>query len=229
MSSSRAARAAAAALGAALLLVLGCAHAPRSGPASQPAAAAEPRPAATAAPADASPAGTPAPDAARPAPTAPPTGAPARLDPSEEITPAELATIPDPVAGSGGPGGSTGGPGGPGSSSRDTTAAPLEAPPESTAAGGKGDGPAGGEGHAPAPSETVWSVQIYASEDLKEAETVARRAAAALRSEAFVTSEPPLHKVRVGRFATEQEAQALRDRAVRAGFAGAFRIRIGPG
>jgi hypothetical protein len=32
----------------------------------------------------------------------------------------------------------------------------------------------------------------------------------------------------VGRFATEAEAQALRDRAVRAGYAGAFRIRIGP-
>jgi hypothetical protein len=148
----------------------------------------------------------------------PPSGAPARLDPSEEITPEELATIPDPVPGAGAP--APPGSGEPGRA--------QETLPESTEAGKGGDTPGEGTTRAPAPSEAVWSVQIFASEDRKEAESVARRAAAALRSEAFVTPEPPLHKVRVGRFATEAEAQALRDRAVRAGYAGAFRIRIGP-
>jgi hypothetical protein len=151
---------------------------------------------------------------ARQAPPAP--GAPARLDPTEEITREELATIPDPLAGVGAPPASG------------EAIPPSETALDSTEARKGGDTPDRGETRPPAPSEALWSVQIFASEDRKEAESVARRAAAILRSESFVTPEPPLHKVRVGRFATEAEAQALRDRAVRAGYAGAFRIRIGP-
>jgi hypothetical protein len=206
---------------AAGLLAAGCAHAPRSAPEEEPRAAAEPaRPDTPAAAPDPV---TSAPDTAvpdRPAPAAAqvPPAAPARLDPTEEITPEELATIPDPVPGSGPPAPPRSG----------DPVPPQETPPESTEARKGGGTPDGGETRAPAPSEALWSVQIFASEDRKEAESVARRAAAALRSEAFVTPEPPLHKVRVGRFATEEEAQALRDRAVRAGYAGAFRIRIGP-
>ena len=223
MSSSRRLARSTGALSRALVLALvagflvgGCAHAPRSVPEEQPRVAAEPvrpdTPAETPPPEPGPPGAAPAP-AREPAPTP---GAPARLDPTEEVTPEELATIPDPVPGAGAASGSG------------EPVPPQETPPESTGTGKGGGPPDGGTTRPPAPSEAVWSVQIFASEDRKEAESVARRAAAALRSEAFVTPEPPLHKVRVGRFATEEEAQALRDRAVRAGFAGAFRIRIGP-
>jgi hypothetical protein len=56
---------------------------------------------------------------------------------------------------------------------------------------------------------------------------VARTAAERLGVPARVDHEPPLYKVRLGRFPGEAEAQALRAQAVRAGYSGAFRVRAG--
>lgn len=41
----------------------------------------------------------------------------------------------------------------------------------------------------------------------------------------MIVLEGGLYKVRLGAMTTEAEAQALRDRAVRDGFPGAFRVR----
>jgi len=170
---------------AALLIQAGCAQAPRSRPRPVPEAEVP----------------APAPEVTRqdgPSPGAAPG------DPSEEITPEELATIPDPVPGA---------------------VAPPEAPSEGTEAPGRGVGTPDPDSRSTAPSEAVWRVQIFASEDLPEAERVARRAAALLGTSAAVHFDRPLYKVRLGAFATEDEAQSLRERAVRAGYPGAFRIR----
>lgn len=182
---SRAGAVLAAAVVAALLIQAGCAQTPRSRP--------RPVPEAEVPPAD--------PDVTRE--DEPPPGAGA-ADPSEEITPEELATIPDPVPG---------------------TDAPPETPSEGTERPGRGMGTPDTDSRSTAPSEAVWRVQIFASEDLPEAERVARRAGALLGTSATVHFDRPLYKVRLGAFATEAEAQSLRERAVRAGYPGAFRIR----
>jgi hypothetical protein len=54
---------------------------------------------------------------------------------------------------------------------------------------------------------------------------VSREASQALAAPGTVEREGALFKVRLGRFATEAEAQALRERAIRAGYSGAFRIK----
>ena len=77
----------------------------------------------------------------------------------------------------------------------------------------------------PAPGAPAWRVQIFASDQREEAERVSREAAAALGAPGSVERDGSLFKVRLGRFATEVEAQALRERAIRAGYPGAFRIR----
>ena len=81
---------------------------------------------------------------------------------------------------------------------------------------------------APSPGSQVWRVQIYASERREEAERISREASLALEAPGTVDRDGALFKVRLGRFATEAEAQALRDRAIRAGYSGAFRIKTTP-
>lgn len=192
------------------LLILGCA-AQKPRPAANPPAAA-PAPAPTAqAPTTPAPT-TPAPESAEePEETITPEAnqrvreAPGRLDPTEEITPQELATIPDPVPGT----------------------APREKPQDGSGSRSGGASTSGGDSGAGTARETPWSVQIFASEDRGEAQRVARSAADRLQMPARVDHEPPLYKVRLGRFADEQEAQTLRTQAIRAGFAGAFRVRAG--
>jgi outer membrane biosynthesis protein TonB len=192
------------------LLVPGCASAPKPHPAeNSPAATPTPTPA-------------PAPTAEATRPPAPEPSdepeetitpeanqrvreAPGRLDPSEEITPQELATIPDPVPG----------------------APPRDRPQDGSESRSGGSGTSGGSSGAGTAQERPWSVQIFASEDRGEAQRVARTAADRLQMAARVDHEAPLYKVRVGRFADEQEAQTLRTQAIRAGFAGAFRVRAG--
>lgn len=150
-------------------------------------------------------------------------GAPERLDPSEEVTPEELATIPEPVpraaqrssAASGAIPGADGAAGG---------SSHPEADSKSPGASGA---PSVGAGDTSAAGEAGWSwqVQIYATESAEDAERVAREAEARLGVPAAVIHEGSLHKVRLGRFATEGEAQSLRERAVGAGYNGAFRTR----
>ncbi len=190
------------------LLVLGCASAPKPRPAANPPAAA-PTPAPTA---EAPRAPAPAPEASEePEETITPEAnqrvreTPARLDSSEEITPQELATIPDPVPG----------------------APPRDKPQDGSESRSGGPSTSGGNSGAGTAQEKPGSVQIFASEDRAEAQRVARTAADRLQMATRVDHEPPLYKVRVGRVADEQEAQALRAQAIRAGFAGAFRVRSG--
>lgn len=137
-----------------------------------------------------------------------------RMDPSEEITPEELASIPEPV---------------PGTSQalnreRDR---PME-----TGAPAPSGGPSGASETADTVDSPVsptgawvWRVQIFASDRREEAERVSREASQALATTGSVDRDGAVYKVRLGRFASEAEAQALRERAIRAGYPGAFRIR----
>jgi hypothetical protein len=74
-------------------------------------------------------------------------------------------------------------------------------------------------------SRQVWRVQIFASEDLQLAGRKGKEAAERLQVRAHLEFEAPYYKVRLGDFATEEEAQALREQAIRAGYPGAFRTR----
>jgi rare lipoprotein A len=138
---------------------------------------------------------------------------PSKLDPSEEITAEELATIPEPLPA-------------PTAALKRSEDQPMktvpQAPPETPSGAAQTEGTAVPE---PVPGTSVWRVQIFASDQREEAERVGRDAAEALGAPAYVERDGALFKVRLGRFATEAEAQALRERAIRAGYPGAFRIR----
>jgi len=122
-------------------------------------------------------------------------------DPSEEITPEELATIPEPVQ--------------PGAGQ--TQAQPPEAarsPSRAPAAPVSDDS-----------SQAVWRVQVFASQDLQLADRKGKEAAERLQVRAYLVFEAPYYKVRLGDFPTEEKAQALREQAISAGYPGAFRTR----
>jgi hypothetical protein len=156
--------------------------------------------------------------------------APQRLDPSEEMTAAELATIPEPVAPTA-------------ARPADPAARPVALPaaPEPqagdsghrvvdppSAADHSPDDPGGAQNGRPEPSVAgahVWRVQVFASPGLALADRVSKEAAARLGVTAVIEFEQKLYKVRLGAFASEGDAQALRDRAVREGYPGAFRTR----
>lgn len=137
------------------------------------------------------------------------------LDPSEEITPEELASIPEPV------------PGAAGAESAGPAAGAASAPAGATSVPGGALAVPGGASAVPAPATpgAAWRVQIFASPDLAAADSVAKSASALLEAPYAIEFEGALYKVRLGSFASEQEAQALRDRAVKSGFLGAFRVR----
>jgi cell division septation protein DedD len=189
----------------AALVLGGCAHAPRHAGGEEPRERDHEAPAPPPRRAELPPEPVPA--------EPPPGGAPARLDPSEQITPEELATLPDPV---------------PRGSAAQEPAPNAPEPSSGTLPPGSGSRPSGGDSAAPAPSEGLWSVQIHASESRAEAERLGRAAARRLGAELFIQREGSLYKVRLGAFATEAEAQGLRDRAIRAGYPGAFRTRFRP-
>ena len=183
--------------------------------------------------------------AGRPEPRrAPSAGVPLRanLDPSEEITPRELASIPEPVA-----------PAARSTVRADTipssvaaiTPAPKAAPEpsgagistgqpstpstEGTAPGGDSTSTTAKESVPPPPTPIgrwVWRVQIVATPDRALAERVAREAADQLGTTSRIDSEPPLFKVRLGAFGSEADAQVLKGRAVEMGYPGAFRVKI---
>jgi hypothetical protein len=134
-----------------------------------------------------------------PAAGAPPAAAASgALDPSEEITAGELASIPEPVS---------------------LVAAANEIPAETTAT------VAAEQAGAPQESSSIWRVQIFASQDLAQADRVAKEASARFGEPAVIEFEGSLYKVRLGAFRSEALAQTLRERAVSGGFPGAFRMR----
>ena len=172
--------------------------------------------------------GSPSPEGS---PPIAPSGPPARPDPAEEITPRELASIPDPV-----PGSPSDGAGVRLSSSPAASGAQAEPlAPEDARAGAAGGsaatavnpgGPTTGAVDPTASGKrSVWRVQIYASPMLQEADRVAKDASAKLGQNYVLEFEGTLYKVRLGAFDTEDAARDLRERAIRLGYAGAFRMR----
>ena len=135
------------------------------------------------------------------------------LDPSEEITPEQLASIPEPLPGSS-------------PALKAIGDRPMESGAPAPSEGPSGAAGTAGATDAEAPSGPwVWKVQVFASDRREEAERVSREAAQALSTAASVDRDGAIYKVRLGRFGTEGEAQALRERAIAAGYPGAFRIR----
>ena len=136
-----------------------------------------------------------------------------RLDPSEEITPEELASIPEPL-----PATST-----PLKGAQNQPMAGVAQPPSEAPSGASQ--PPGTTAPTATLGPQVWRVQIYASERREEAERVRGEATLALAVPGTVDREGAFFKVRLGRFATEAEAQTLREQAIEAGYSGAFRIK----
>jgi len=136
-----------------------------------------------------------------------PAGKPSVPDPTEEITPGELSTIPEPVPATSDAGGG----------------ANPRPPARGSQAASEGD--SGPTGQGPKAGGFLWRVQIFATQDRDLAERAAREASQILHVEAHVDHEASRYKVRLGGFASEEEAGALRDEAVRSGYPGAFRIR----
>jgi sporulation related protein len=160
-----------------------------------------------------------APTGRSPAPSS--TQAPAVPDPSEEITPEELSTIPEPVPRSTA-GGSGRNPQAPlptaqAASEQDSEAIDWPVEPPATARA-----PEGATAAAPT---SLWRVQVFATQDRDLADRMAREAAVALHVAARVDHEGTHYKVRLGDFSSEDAALPLREEAIRSGYPGAFRTR----
>jgi len=171
----------------------GCAHSSTEPPARRP-----PEVSASAAPRS----GT-----ASPGPAARPAGRPRNLDPSEEITPEELKTIPEPVPASSGSG-----------------SLPIPRGAVETSQGGSQTDSSTAQREVAAGTR-LWSVQIFATQDRALAVRTAEAASRLLGVSARVEHEGSSYKVRLGDYDSEEEARPLRDQAVRSGYPGAFRIR----
>ncbi|HEY2924923.1 MAG TPA: SPOR domain-containing protein, partial [Candidatus Eisenbacteria bacterium] len=78
------------------------------------------------------------------------------------------------------------------------------------------------------PSASLWRVQVFVTQDRGQADRMAKEAQERLRVRAHIAYEASQYKVRLGDYGTEDEAQPLRERAVRSGFPGAFRVRCAP-
>ena len=162
------------------------------------------------------------------------------LDPSEEITPRELASIPEPVPASV-------------IFRRFIDETPVypskpapKAVPEPSDAGSTAGQPSSVAPEVSGPRSDptfhqpteptlatpmpigpwVWRVQILATPDLAVAERVSREASERLGTSSRIDSEPPLFKIRLGAFGSEADAQVLKERAVEMGYPGAFRVKI---
>src|SRR5947208_1368445 len=128
-------------------------------------------------------------------------------DPSEEITPEELAAISEPVSPPGG------------------VSPRVKA---KTPAAGSGRGSQAGSARAEAVrpgSSFLWRVQVFVTQDRALADRKAREAVERLQARAHVAHEAPYYKVRLGDYASEEEAQPLRLKALFSGYPGAFRVR----
>jgi hypothetical protein len=70
----------------------------------------------------------------------------------------------------------------------------------------------------------VWRVQIFASPDRAQADRVGREASERLGAPYVLLQDGNLVKVRLGSFTREEDAQVLKERAVKSGYSGAFRV-----
>ena len=111
----------------------------------------------------------------------------------------------------------------------DTLMAPLTAPPAAAAAPAANPSPATGEPANPAgatattpATEECWRVQVAAPEDKAMADSRSAAAQSLLLVPMAITYEKGLYKVRTRECLTHAAADALKQRAVDSGFAGAF-------
>ena len=96
----------------------------------------------------------------------------------------------------------------------DTVKAPVQAAPKDTTAG---------KGTEAAPKTIPgFRVQVFASTSRGNAERVFSEARGLLGEKAYLEVVPPLYKVRMGNFLTQQEAQLLKERAIEKGYKSAF-------
>ena len=65
-------------------------------------------------------------------------------------------------------------------------------------------------------------VQIFASSSLEKAEAVAKQARTVFSDRVYVEYSAPLYRVRVGDFSTKEQALVFKDKAVQAGYDGAW-------
>jgi hypothetical protein len=77
---------------------------------------------------------------------------------------------------------------------------------------------------ATVPPKTIpgFRVQVFASTSQVNAERVLQEARTLLGEKTYLEFTPPLYKVRVGNFLTQQEALSLKDRAIEKGYKAAF-------
>jgi hypothetical protein len=67
-------------------------------------------------------------------------------------------------------------------------------------------------------------VQVFASPDRAQADRVGREASERFGAPYVLVQDGTLVKVRLGSFEREEDAQALKERAVKNGYTGAFRV-----
>jgi hypothetical protein len=67
-------------------------------------------------------------------------------------------------------------------------------------------------------------VQVFASPDRAQADRVGHEASERLGAPYALVQDGNLVKVRLGSFEREEDAQALKERAVKSGYSGAFRV-----
>ena len=72
-------------------------------------------------------------------------------------------------------------------------------------------------------------VQIFASSSLEKAEAVAKQARSVFSERVYVEYSAPLYRVRVGDFSTKEQALELKERAVQAGYEGAWVAAVSAG
>jgi len=71
-------------------------------------------------------------------------------------------------------------------------------------------------------SGSGFRVQIFASSSLEKAEAVAKQARTVFSERVYVEYSAPLYRVRVGDFTTKEAALGLKEKAVQAGYEGAW-------
>jgi hypothetical protein len=78
----------------------------------------------------------------------------------------------------------------------------------------------------PAAPGTIYRIQLFTSKNMAEATAVRDEAAGEFEAEVRVDYETPYYKVRVGRFATAEDAEPTLKRARQLGYRGAWAVRV---
>jgi cell division protein FtsN len=82
------------------------------------------------------------------------------------------------------------------------------------------------EPELPSPQATLYRIQLFTSKNMAEAVSVRNEAALDFDAVVRVDFETPYYKVRIGSFATPQDAEAMLKRARQLGYRGAWAVRV---